>query len=53
MAYFEKAGWEADWIATARRIVRTEFDRTYADCTGEDGDKPNETEDTPIDVRLL
>jgi len=28
--YFKKAGWEEDWIETARDIVRTEFDQTYA-----------------------
>ncbi|KAF8154637.1 hypothetical protein B0H34DRAFT_660659, partial [Crassisporium funariophilum] len=28
--YFKTAGWEDDWIKTARTIVREEFDRTYA-----------------------
>ena len=28
--YFKTAGWEDDWIQTARDIVREEFDRTYA-----------------------
>ena len=28
--YFKTAGWEEDWIETARDIVREEFDRTYA-----------------------
>ena len=28
--YFKKAGWEDEWIETARDIVRTEFDQTYA-----------------------
>ena len=30
LQYFEKAGWEEDWIKTSRDIVRTEFDQTYA-----------------------
>jgi len=28
--YFKKAGWQEDWIETARDIVRAEFDHTYA-----------------------
>ena len=28
--YFKTAGWEDDWIQTARDIVREEFDQTYA-----------------------
>ena len=28
--YFKTAGWEDEWIDTARDIVREEFDRTYA-----------------------
>jgi hypothetical protein len=28
--YFECAGWKPGWIATARDIIRTEFDRSYA-----------------------
>jgi len=27
--YFEKAGWEADWIRSAETILRDEYDRTY------------------------
>ena len=30
LQYFETAGWEDDWIKTARSIVRDEFDRMYA-----------------------
>ena len=30
LKYFENAGWEEDWVDTARQIVRDEFDRTYA-----------------------
>jgi hypothetical protein len=29
LAYFAAAGWEPDWVATAREIVRDEFDRSY------------------------
>jgi hypothetical protein len=28
--YFKTAGWEDEWVETARAIVRDEFDRTYA-----------------------
>jgi hypothetical protein len=27
--YFEKADWEEEWIVTAKRIVREEFERSY------------------------
>jgi hypothetical protein len=30
LQYFEKAGWEENWINTSRDIVRTEFDQSYA-----------------------
>ncbi|KDR70619.1 hypothetical protein GALMADRAFT_75845, partial [Galerina marginata CBS 339.88] len=30
LRYFEKAGWQADWIDEAKSIVQTEFDRSYA-----------------------
>jgi hypothetical protein len=30
LLYFKNAGWEDDWVNTARDIVREEFDRTYA-----------------------
>ena len=30
LQYFERAGWEPEWIAAARDIIRTEFDRSYA-----------------------
>ncbi|KDR74203.1 hypothetical protein GALMADRAFT_51209, partial [Galerina marginata CBS 339.88] len=29
LKYFEKAGWQADWIDEARSIVETEFKRSY------------------------
>jgi hypothetical protein len=29
LSYFIKAGWEPEWIETARKITRTEFDRSY------------------------
>jgi hypothetical protein len=30
LQYFKNAGWEEEWVETARNIVRDEFDRTYA-----------------------
>jgi hypothetical protein len=29
LSYFQRAGWAPDWIATAKKIVRDEFDRSY------------------------
>ncbi|KAF8816062.1 hypothetical protein BYT27DRAFT_7208991 [Phlegmacium glaucopus] len=28
--YFQSAGWDKDWIKTAREIIEAEFDRVYA-----------------------
>jgi hypothetical protein len=41
LAYFAKAGWEDDWIETARNIVRTEFDRSYSKAQEERHDNDN------------
>jgi hypothetical protein len=30
LKYFERAGWEADWITAAEEIVRAEFEHSYA-----------------------
>ena len=30
LKYFEHAGWEPEWITTAKDIIRDEFDRSYA-----------------------
>ena len=29
LQYFQHAGWKADWITTAKKIVQNEFDSTY------------------------
>jgi hypothetical protein len=29
LKYFERAGWEADWIKTAEEIVRAKFEESY------------------------
>ena len=31
LEYFKRAGWEDDWISTARKIVHDEFERSYSD----------------------
>ncbi len=31
LAYFAQAGWPEEWRETAEEIVRTEFERAYAD----------------------
>jgi len=30
LEYFKLAGWEVEWIATARQLVRDSFDESYA-----------------------
>jgi len=30
LTYFKEAGWEQEWIDTAEKIVRMEFDQSYA-----------------------
>jgi hAT family C-terminal dimerisation region len=30
LKYFERAGWEPEWTAAAKDIIRAEFDRSYA-----------------------
>jgi hypothetical protein len=30
LQYFKNAGWSAEWIETAKALVRDEFDRSYA-----------------------
>jgi len=30
LTYFRNAGWEESWIDTAKKIVRDEYDRSYA-----------------------
>ena len=47
LQYFRSAGWEAEWIETARKIVRDEFDRTYAFM---DVDIPDEEVDEEVNL---
>ena len=42
--YFKKAGWEEEWIITAKEIVRDEFERSYMAPVIED-DEPSASED--------
>ena len=37
LTYLQNAGWSEEWIATAKEIVKTEFERAYAQIDGEDG----------------
>jgi hypothetical protein len=30
LTYFRNAGWESEWITTAEKLVRDEFNRSYA-----------------------
>ncbi|KAF8814886.1 hypothetical protein BYT27DRAFT_7081586 [Phlegmacium glaucopus] len=38
LTYFKKAGWDNDWIKTARQIVRDEFERSYKSITKDSDD---------------
>jgi hypothetical protein len=35
LGYFKNAGWEQDWIDTAKDLVRDEFDRSYKEDDSE------------------
>ena len=37
LTYLQNAGWSEEWIATAKEIVKTEFERAYAQIDGKDG----------------
>lgn len=39
LRYFEKAGWKPEWIATARGIIRTEFNHSYTTTCPEGGEE--------------
>ncbi|TFY61175.1 hypothetical protein EVG20_g7153 [Dentipellis fragilis] len=44
LEYFKHANWEADWIDTAREIVRDEFDRSYASVAIPDNEAADDAE---------
>jgi hypothetical protein len=46
LKYFERAGWEPEWIAAAKGIIRAEFDRSYSAQPG------NIEEDSDGDVEM-
>jgi hypothetical protein len=46
LKYFEQAGWEPEWIAAAKDIIRTEFNRSYATQPG------NDEEDQDGDIEM-
>ena len=35
LTYLQNAGWSEEWIATAKEIVKTEFERAYAGIDSE------------------
>ena len=37
LTYLQNAGWSEDWIATAKEIVKTEFEQAYAGIDSEEG----------------
>lgn len=44
LEYFKNAGWEEDWVDTAEKIVRAEFDTSYGSLDAswaEQHSKPN------------
>ena len=44
LKYFEQAGWEPEWIAAAKDIIRAEFNHSYAAQPG------NVEEDEDVDI---
>lgn len=56
-AYFEKAGWLPEWIDVAEELVRTQFNKKYAnipldtDSNGGDSDRDNEDEGGHVNAR--
>ncbi len=38
LEHFKKHNWELEWIDTTRRIIREEFDHSYAPLLAEAGD---------------
>ena len=42
LEYFKNAGWEDEWINTAERIVRNEYERSYARPEEDDEGTGNE-----------
>lgn len=42
LQYFKNAGWSAEWIETAKALVRDEFDRSYASLDAGSGSSPVE-----------
>jgi hypothetical protein len=43
--YFKTAGWDDEWIETARNIVREEFERTYKVSDAAEPSSASDTED--------
>jgi hypothetical protein len=37
LTYLQNASWSEDWIATAKDIVKTEFEQAYARIDSEEG----------------
>lgn len=58
LEYFKNAGWEAEWISTAEKIVRDEYERSYAGLsvrhdTGSEPDPAPEKPETGKVRRVL
>jgi len=47
LLYFEDAGWEDDWIATAEKLVRDRFESAYC------ADRPQSTDKTPVPITKI
>lgn len=37
LTYLQNAGWSEEWVATAKEIVKTEFERAYVGINEDDG----------------
>lgn len=47
--YFKRAGWEEEWIATAKEIVEMEWESSYKRYI-EDGDEDGEAEEKDMEI---
>lgn len=45
IAYFKKAGWEANWIEVTKEIVRNQFEGTYTEVPELNDDAGNDNHD--------
>jgi hypothetical protein len=53
LEYFKAASWDDEWIETAEELVRSEFERTYANIEAEDWEAEDATTTVSLYLFLL